>query len=147
MGSQPTKLPVYDDFGNPVQMPLTSRTYERRQGCWNCIHGDAGDDYLKRVDDLEARNVARLSGRGLSYKVALRGAALERMVMRKKRGFAVLCTADSDITGVEGDFVLCKHICTHWSGKQGVHTPGSGVDKLVEELYDDMGETPDGEPK
>ena len=155
---QPTKtsLPVYDDFGNHIGIPPSKRTYERRQGCWNCRSYSCDDLYRKRVQECYQRDMATNLERGLPMRAAHAKAGATRQLLLDKAGIFGLCLKGQ----VPGDFVGCKHLCERgWSGKVGVVgslTPGQAYDEPVAALYDahgqkvtadgDLVETPEPEP-
>lgn len=138
-------LPIYDDFGNTVAMPPETRTYERKIGCWNCIHADRDIIYRQRVVEAARRDAAVYQHRdGLSMHQAKMKANATRQLLLAKIGTFVVCTK-----GMCADlgFVACKHLCTQWSGTTGVLgslEPGKTLDELVGKLYEDHGEAPTG---
>lgn len=162
-------LPTFDDWGNLVQLAPEERTFERKQGCWNCKNYDIGDLFEKRVEDCFRRDVKVNLDAGLG----LDRAGLKADVTRKtllgyvppppppepgqrarpvirapiRRGIFGLCLKGK----TEGDFVACKHLCLDgWDAKQGVKgefSPGEKYDEPVEALFADRGENPDSSPK
>lgn len=142
-----TSLPVYDDFGNHIGMPPANRTYERKQGCWNCRSGESGDLYARRVQECYRRDVQVYLDRGLGLDAASAKANVTRQMLLDKAGIFVLCLVGK----APGDFVGCKHLCNDgWSGKVGVvgsFTPGEAWDEPVAALYGEHGEkiTADGD--
>lgn len=141
-----TSLPVYDDYGNHVGMPVASRTFERKQGCWNCKSYDTDEVYSKRVQDCFDRDRRVLIEQFGLDEGGKRAAGTRRMLLQK-RGIFGVCLKGK----VEGDFVGCKHLCVDgWDGRQGVIgslTPGEAFDEPVAALYDDKGETIEGDSK
>lgn len=147
--AKPTKtsLPVYDDFGNHIGIPPEKRTYERRQGCWNCTAFECGELYRRRVQDCHRRDVKAYLARGFGLHAAGRKAEATSRMLLDKAGIFGLCLKGK----VPGDFVGCKHLCVDgWSGRVGVMgslTPGQALDEPVAALYDEHGAkiTTDGE--
>jgi hypothetical protein len=147
--AKPTKtsLPVYDDFGNHVGIPPGNRTYERRQGCWNCVSFECGELFRRRVQDCHRRDVKAFLARGFGLHAAGAKANVTRQMLLDKAGIFGMCLKGK----VPGDFVGCKHLCVDgWSGKVGVIgslTPGQAFDEPVAALYDEHGQkiTTDGD--
>lgn len=137
------RLPVYDDFGNTVDMAPETRTFERKTGCWNCKHSDRDVIYRSRVQEAFTRDAAVYEHKdGLSHRAARTKAYATKQLLMAKAGTFVVCTK-----GMCADygFVACKHLCDEWSGKVGVlgaMAPGEKLDELVEALYEDQGEKP-----
>lgn len=155
------RLPLYDDWGNLLQAAPQERTFERKQGCWNCKSFEIGDAFAKRVEDCFQRDLKVFLDAG----IGLEQAGLKADVTRKtllgyvppptprplrwrdpgpvRRGIFGLCLKGK----AEGDFVACKHLCLDgWDAKQGVKgsfAPGEKYDEPVEALFDDRGEKPD----
>lgn len=144
-----TSLPVYDDFGNHVAIPPSKRTFERRQGCWNCLSFECSDIYRKRVEDCKRRDISAFLARGMSLNGAGIKAAATAGLLLDKAGIFGLCLKGK----VAGDFVSCKHLCTSgWSGQVGVtgsFEAGKAYDEPVGFLYEGVGVkiTDDGEVK
>ncbi len=147
--AKPTKtsLPVYDDFGNHIGIPPNKRTYERQQGCWNCIAFECSELYRRRVEDCHRRDVKAYLARGFGLHAAGAKASATKQMLLDKAGIFGMCLKGK----VPGDFVGCKHLCVDgWSGKVGVMgslTPGQPLNEPVAALYDDHGHkiTDDGD--
>lgn len=155
-------LPLYDDWGNHLQMAPPERTFERKQGCWNCKSFDVDEAFKKRVEDCFQRDFKAFLDAG----IGLEQAGLKADVTRKtllgyvppprprppgwrdrgpvRLGIFGLCLKGK----TEGDFVACKHLCLDgWDGRQGVKgsmAPGEKYDEPVEALFADQGEKPGG---
>lgn len=138
-------LPIYDDFGNHVAMPPTTRTYERKVGCWNCVGADATAIYRDRVRQAYQRDAAVFQHRdGLRPEDARAKANATRQLLLAKAGIFVACTKNQV---PDFGFVACKHLCDAWSGVTGVLgglAPGETLDEPVQALYEDQGEKPAG---
>jgi hypothetical protein len=162
-------LPLFDDWGNLLQQAPAERTFERKQGCWNCKNFDAGDLFAKRVEECFRRDVKAFLNAG----IGLDQSGLKADVTRKtllgfvpppqpipgekprpwidpgpiRRGLFGICLKGK----VESDFVACKHLCLDgWDGRLGVtgsFSPGEKYDEPVAALFDEHGEKPGGEPK
>lgn len=139
------RLPIYDDFGNHIEIPPETRTYERKTGCWNCVHSDAGAIYQHRVQEAYIRDRAVFeTARGMSRPAAHEKADVTRQMLLAKAGIFVVCTKGQV---ADMGFVACKHLCEQWSGKVGVMgalSPGEKLDEVVQALYVDHGEKPEG---
>jgi hypothetical protein len=123
---------------------LVGRTFERTQGCWNCIHGNHEKartlwSARRQVDLEEAAKVTLQSPMGEGDPTVVK---IRRMVDEIDKGVArrilVACTgggvnAQGDPVG---DLVKSTYLCRKWSGAQGasVARAGEAPDPLPMEL-------------
>lgn len=130
---------MYDDFGNHIGIPPDKRTYERKQGCWNCVSADSGAMYRQRVQDCYQRDLKVFLEQGVRIGVASARANVTRAMLLDKAGIFILCLKGK----APGDFIGCKHLCLDgWSGRTGVtggFAPGQAWDEPVAALYDAHG--------
>jgi hypothetical protein len=134
-----SKLPVYDDWGNHIDIAPKERTFERKQGCWNCVSFDTSLMFQQRTRDCYTRDVAAFLERGLPMPAAHAKARATRDLLRGKAGIFGFCLKGQ----APGEFVACKHLCASgWSGRIGVtgsFEPGKAWDEPVAALYADKG--------
>lgn len=126
--------------GRPT--PFKGRTFERTQGCWNCIHFENGEkskqfwELCKKRDLASAAAMAAADPRGektpsvINTRKMVRdaGAAIQA-------GLFGICTTLNPAPEVK-DFVQASFLCDRWTGRQGasVARAGSGLDSLPAEL-------------
>lgn len=125
---------------------LSGRTFERTQGCWNCIHGD--HDKAKAVwKDRRQADLAIAARKALESPMGENDpnvVNIRRLVDAIDRGIAsgtlTKCTGpgvDSNGNAV-GDFVKNNYLCHQWTARQGasVARAGQKADDLPAELED-----------
>jgi hypothetical protein len=125
---------------------LSGRTFERKQGCWNCFHFD----YDRARDKWFDRRQADLA---IAVRMALESPLgendpkvvnIRRMVEAVDLGIKSHTLGTCDGTGIDaegnsvGDFVKSVYLCAKWSGAQGasVARAGEAADPLPMELRD-----------
>lgn len=125
--------------GRPT--PFKGRTFERTQGCWNCIHFENGEkskkfwELCKKRDLASAAMMAATDPRGEQTP-----AVINTRKMVREAGAAValglfgMCTVPNP--AIKSDFVQASHLCDRWTGRQGasVARAGSAPDSLPAEL-------------
>jgi hypothetical protein len=128
-----------DDMGNVVS-GLPGRTFERKQGCWNCLHADHGVRYHKLAADRKKIEEQAYKRAGMPPAKAKAKATAVYNMLISKAGHLVMC----QVGGVDTHFVANKHLCGKWTGQVGVvgSFEGEKFDPLPEELYDRLGENP-----
>jgi len=131
-----------NDFGRSV--PLTDRTVERTQGCWNCTGYEHGAIAVKRLEECRQRDLAaKIAEHGFLPSLSRLGdmehasslakdARYDNWVLAAKSGQIGLCLRG----GVEDDFVHHKYLCPKWNAAQGasVARAGAKADLLPDEL-------------
>jgi hypothetical protein len=129
---------------------LNGRTFERTQGCWNCVHGNyerAKEKWMqKRHQDLaRATGIATSSPLGEQEP---RVVNIRRLVDQIDHGIfsgsLTTCTGpgvDANENPV-GDFVKNNYLCHKWTGAVGasVAREGQKTDPLPMELEDKKGD-------
>jgi hypothetical protein len=130
----------------PIETNLPDRTFERTQGCWNCVSGsrDIAKSWwsAKRQKDLEAALAIALQSPMGEKDPKVTG--MRDMIDRVDRGVAsgglVKCVGGGMTARNEpvGDLVVHNYLCVKWSGKTGasVARAGEAPDLLPEELED-----------
>jgi len=132
-------------------VPLPGRTFERSQGCWNCIHFDNDTKArafwaaCRKRDLATAALVAAADPRGMASP---RAANIVRTVEAADVGIAAgsfgMCLDPKrdaqEGEGSAGDFVQASYLCNHWTGAQGasVARAGDRADDLPQELEDKL---------
>jgi hypothetical protein len=126
-------------------MTLKGRTFERTQGCWNCLRWENQELARKRWQDCERAELAAAEAIRL---VDPRGEAAPKYLQIRKTvaqgrqmvfsGRFGVCLAG----GVETDFVEAAHLCEKWSAKTGasIARAGAAPDPLPDELKDKVGD-------
>jgi hypothetical protein len=125
---------------------LPGRTFERTQGCWNCIHFKSGEDAHRFfVKVCKPRDEAAMQ----SYIATGQPQAAEEMrqLLRLankaiKTGGLGMCSKGKgapDKNGKPSDFVAHNYLCDDgWTGAQGasIARAGAAPDKTADELKD-----------
>lgn len=131
---------------------LKDRTFERTQGCWNCIHSQSGADYWKsaRLANLQraATLVEENPAQGEEHPKVLN---IRRMVNTVDHAVAtrvlLRCTHGRKADGSPvADLVENNFLCDRWTGAEGSSLAREigKTDKLPEELTEDLdGAAPD----
>jgi hypothetical protein len=121
------------------------RTFERARGCWSCIHWNndqlaKGKWTLNRQQDLaRALQISLNDPRGEEAPLCMN---IKAMVDTMDHGVALgvwgICLPGHSGT----DFVHNAYLCDRWTGRQGasIATAGAKLDKLPEELKEDVGD-------
>lgn len=139
MAKHEVRVPLFDDFGNPVKGGSPSRTFERKNGCFNCTAFETGETYTKRAIDLRQSEVRAGIAMGLSLtKATARAIAVFRALVARRGAFGICMKGK-----VQTDLVAAKHMCDAWSGRTELADDVKrNIDDPVEALYDGLGEKP-----
>lgn len=117
---------------------LPGRTFERVQGCWNCVHFDTGErsrnywfQKAKPRDEGHAK-AYEFEGKLEAAKMVRKTIAeAEKAVLSGKAGMCAKGQAKSE-------YVMDAYLCNNWSGRTGasVAREGGAPDLLPDELKD-----------
>lgn len=117
---------------------LPGRTFERTQGCWNCIHYDVGErsrnywfQKAKPRDEGHAKAYEFEGKMDAARAVRQTIEDAERAILTGKAG---MCSAGK----AKSEYVMSAYLCNHWSGRTGasVAREGGAPDLLPAELRD-----------
>lgn len=126
-----------------AQAGLPDRTFERGQGCWNCIHAKpAVERWVDKRKEMLERGL-RLSidhPKGQNYGPVVRiRRAVELMdaVVAQHKAFACAIGITAEGNPV-GDLVASAYLCSRWTGRDGSSLAriDGKLDLLPEELRD-----------
>lgn len=125
---------------------LSGRTFERTQGCWNCIHCDY-DGAKNRWKEQRQRDLTVATSKALESAMGENDPAvvnIRRLVDAIDTGLATHNLTRCSGKGVDandnpvGDFVKTNYLCRKWTAAQGasVAREGQKADDLPMELED-----------
>jgi hypothetical protein len=135
--------PRNDEEPGRINLDFKDRTFERRRGCWSCIHWNNGDLSIGKWSVDRQNNLAealRLSLESPQGEDANPVKNIRRMVdlldhSIAKGDFGVCLPGFA-----ETDFAHNAYLCDQWTGRVGssVATEGAPLDLLPEELKDKL---------
>ncbi len=125
------------------------RTFERGQGCWNCVNGSHATEFWTErrkqslvrlkvlIESGKTKNIDRLAADNLAKMIDTTDHSVAaHALLRCTKGV----TANDEPVG---DLVAHNYLCSKWSGMQGASLAREGkLDDLPEELADKL----DGQP-
>lgn len=127
---------------------LPGRTFERTQGCWNCIHFDNGErskTYWRNVarprDDQRAKAHEIAGNHKVAAEMTSTIDTAEKAIML---GVVGICGAGK----VNSEYVANNYLCDGWTGKQGASLAREGAkpDLLPEELREEVDGKAENQP-
>jgi len=143
-----------DEAGNEVSglnLGAPGRLKERRRRCQNCQWFDVETNFEAHVNACTIRDANILRGKGASHGVVAAHTAKIRRTIQENRGLVGYCMKRivRRDRAAGDDFTSAGYLCDQWSGAYGLKFgPADGpVDKLPEELLDDMGESLPATPR
>lgn len=125
--------------------PIPGRTFERTQGCWNCIHFDAGDKAKKYFSACKDRDMLIAARFAAEHPLGVRAPKVLQIAKTIDEAEAAIATGTFGICtggGVTSDFVHNAHLCNKWTGAVGasVARAGGKADDLPDEMKDKLGD-------
>jgi len=118
---------------------MAHRTFERTQGCWNCVNFRQGEPAVafwsrKRAGDLQtAHGLALLKEKGEKDPVIV---GMRQMINTIDQGVAAGLLGLCGVGASETDLVQNTYLCDRWTAQAGasVARAGEGLDELPEEV-------------
>jgi len=121
------------------------RTFERTQGCWNCVHSSSAKEWWtkQRLLDLgKALAIAQESPQGENHlKVRNIREMVDKIDTAVAQNALIRCVKGTTPTGAPvGDLTPHNYLCDRWTAVQGASIARDigKTDKLPEELAEDL---------
>lgn len=134
-------ITALDSSANAAPMP--GRTFERTQGCWNCIHAKSAKERWAQIREAKLNEGVRLalelkSQGGEDHPKVV---AIRRYVEMMDQMIPASITCDVGETAKNekvGDFVANSFLCHKWTARDGasIARAGAKADLLPEELQE-----------
>lgn len=128
-----------------VNVPMPGRQFERKRGCWNCLHFNQGEAFRKHYRHCSRRDRKVYQERGLSAgDVGPRMKQL-RLAILDSGNFGLCMRKEERTDSAAGDdFTHHGYLCDRWDGRIVIPASEGPVDPLPDELWDKIGEKPPG---